>query len=64
MQDSVSAHLHAVVSYNCLSLTCMSPTQVWGAVRGFGSIAQWSAPVGLERISAELLVSSLLLLLL
>jgi len=35
-------------------------TQVWKVVRAFGQNAQWSAPVGLENITSDLLVRVLL----
>lgn len=30
--------------------------EVWKVVRGFGTVAQWMAPIGLERITSDLLV--------
>ena len=33
--------------------------QVWRTVRAFGSVANWSAPVGLECITSDLLVCAL-----
>ncbi len=32
--------------------------EVWKIVRGFGTVSDWMAPVGLERISSTLLVST------
>lgn len=31
--------------------------EVWKLVRGFGTVSEWMAPVGLERITSNLLVS-------
>ena len=31
--------------------------QVWKTVRSFGTVADWSAPIGMERITSILLVS-------
>ena len=33
--------------------------EVWGIVRAFGSVSDWMAPIGLERITSTLLVRSL-----
>lgn len=39
-------------------MTFQPLAQVWKTVRSFGTVADWSAPIGMERITSILLVHS------